>query len=236
MFDSDPDARRGLWRGPRAWGPRAPREVLAGLLGALALAAGLAAAPVLAATSGPVRLRSGTVTVSISPGVYAKLTRSTAGSYPDTRTLTPIHPAATALPGVFAFPLSHGQVDPVGLTGTVATSGGIRFDSVSENPSAGQSSTVQFTLTRFALDLSSTPAELTATFRGTSTYHDIPIASLVTTSVASRTPGHTVSLTGFGLKLLASGAQLFNQQAYNNQSHRFRVGQSIGTATLTAVG
>jgi hypothetical protein len=236
MFDSDLDADMGLGTSPRARRPHALRAALCGLLAVIALAAGLAAAPVLAATSGPLHLRSGTVTVSLSPGVYAKLTRSTAGSYPDTRTLTPIHPAASSTPGVFAFPLSHGRVDPIGLTGTAASSGGIRFDSVSQNPSAGQSSTVQFTLTGFALDLSSTPAELTVTFRGTSTYHDIPIASLVTTSVDSRSSGRTVALSGFGLKLLASGAQLFNQQAYNNQSHRFKVGQSIGTATLTAVG
>jgi len=211
------------------------RRAAVALLLAIAIGALLPAGGVRAAATGPVTLQSGTVTLALSAGVYDKLTRSTRGAYPDTRSLTAINPGTNTAAGLFAFPLSHGEVDPIALTGTAASHGGIRFDSVSQNPAAGQSSTVQFELTGFALELSSSPAALTATFRGTTTYHDIPIASLIETSVHSRTQGRNVTLTGFGLKLLASGAQLFNQQAYNNQSHRFKVGQSVGTVTLAAV-
>jgi len=181
-------------------------------------------------------LRQGRLTLTLARRTYALLTKSTHGAVPDTRTLTPITPGADGATGVFLFPLRRGHVDPVGLTGAASSGGGIRFDSVSQDPKLGQSSTVQFSLTSFALDLSSTPAELTATFVGTSTYHDIPIASLDATSAQHQVRHGIIAITGMRVKLLAAGAEVFNQQAYNNERRRFKIGQTVGTVALTAAG
>jgi hypothetical protein len=236
MSEGDPVPTAGVRS--RLWTRLARRSRVhaAWLLGTVTLgSAGLSGAA-LAGSTGVVQLSSGTVTVSLSHATYKKLTRSTAGAYPDTRSLTAIAPGASTADGVFTFPISRGRVDPIGLTGTAASTGGIKFDSVSQNPALNQTSTVQFQLTGFALQLSSSPAELTATFGGKATYRNIPIASLVTTNVRHRVHGRQMTISGLDLVLLAAGAQLFNQQAFNNQHHRFKTGQSIGTLSLTASG
>jgi len=184
-------------------------------------------------TTTTLALHQGRLTLTFARRTYALLTNSTHGALPDTRTLTPITPGAGGATGVFRFPLRRGHVDPVGLTGAASSSGGIRFDSISHDPTLGQSSTVQFSLTSFALDLSTTPAELTATFLGKSTYHDIPIASLDTTGAQHQVHRGSIAITGMRLKLLAAGVELFNQQAFNNEHRRFRIGQTVGTVALT---
>jgi hypothetical protein len=220
---------------------RAPRPLLLG--GAIALVAVLAsllvvvlaAPPARGATadSGPVTLQSGVLTVTLNARTYQLLTSRTRGAVIRTRTLDPIKPANTSLPEAFAFPLTRGRVDPTLLSGSARSRGGIDFSSLARNQKLGQSSLVQFRLTSFALDLSSTPAELTATFVGQQTYHDLPIATLGTSQAQTATHGRTVTMSGFVVKLLAAGAQLFNQQAFANQKHRFHVGEAVGSLMLT---
>lgn len=231
MHASSPIGRVG-----RAAGQAAIAAALAlGLLTAPGLAGAQTTTPTKTQTT-TVRLRSGTMTVSLFARTYATLTEPTTGSDPDTRSLSPIGPAAaTRASGGFRFPLSGGLVDLTGVAGSATSRGGIEFSSVSQNPTIGQSSAVQFQLTGFALRLSSSPAELTATFTGMETYRNLPVMSLVTTGAHASHRGATVTISGIGLELLAAGAQLFNQQAYNDELRRFRVGQRVGTATLTGI-
>ncbi len=210
---------------------------LASYIAPLLAAAAAVATPVALAQSGVYTLRSGTVTLALWPRTYRALTSTTRGAYPDTRSLVSIPPGASGGPassgGTFTFPVAGGQVDPSVLTGSARSRGGIEFNTVSHNTTAGQDSLIQFKLTGFALDLSTAPAVLTATFIGKQTYHDLPIASLAMSGIRHYARSGTLTISGLELKLLANGAQLFNQQAYNDQAHRFRVGQLVGTVSLT---
>jgi hypothetical protein len=181
----------------------------------------------------PSRLRSGALTIRFSKRVYALLTSPADGAYPEHRSLTALGRATAPRPGSFRFPLVRGSLTGSPLDGSATATGGIRFSSVSENPAAGRTSVVQFKLNHFALLLSGGVPVLTATFTGQTTYGHLPVASVVLTHAHLRLAGRRVTLTGLRLKLLSAGAQLFNQQAFNNETRGFRVGEPIGTATLT---
>lgn len=231
MFDSNGIARRVAGSRPLLpFGP--PALVVAALLVVSAVAPAWGAS----AGSGPVTLQSGVLTVTLNARTNQVLTRTTRGTTPKTRTLNVIKPASSSLPGTFAFPLTRGSVDPTLLTGFARSRGGIDFASVTHNATIGQNSVVQFRLTGFAIQLSSTPAQLTATFAGQQTYHNLPIATLGTGQVQAARHGGTVTISGFAVKLLAAGAQLFNQQAFANQQHRFHVGETVGSVTLMGSG
>ncbi len=188
-----------------------------------------------ASAQGPLPLRSGQLTIKLAARVYATLTSPTGGAYPDHRAVTPIGPATARRPGTFGFPLARGRLGAGTLAAVATFTGGIRFSSVRENPALGQNSTARFELNGFALVLSGATSALTATFLGKTTYRQLPVASVVLTHARRRVAGDRTTLTGLRLKLLSAGAQLFNQQAFNDETRGFRVGETIGTATLTGV-
>lgn len=205
-------------------------------LGSAGLAAGAPLAQARRASApGQLPLRSGRLTIELAARVYATLISPTGGAFPDHRSMTPIGPATARRPGSFGFPLAHGRLAAGTLGGSATTKGGISFSSVSENPALGQNSTVQFQLRSFSLLLSGGTPELTATFLGKTTYRQLPIASVVLAHAHRHLSGDRITLTGLRLKLLSAGAQLFNQQAFNDETRGFSVGETIGTATLTGV-
>lgn len=229
MFDSKGIARRAV-------GSLVPAAAIAFVAASLLIVFAVGPARGASTGSGSVTLQSGVLTVMLNARTNQVLTRTTRGSTPKTRTLNLIKPASSSVAGTFAFPLTRGTIDPTLLTGSARSAGGVDFVSVTHNASIGQDSVVQFKLTGFAIQLSSTPAQLTATFAGQQTYHNLPIATLETGQVQAARHGRTVTLSGFVVKLLAAGAQLFNQQAFANQQHRFHAGETVGSVTLMGSG
>ena len=175
-----------------------------------------------------ISLHSGTLTLKFTHAAFAALTKSTSGSFANTRTLTPVAPGASASPGVFTFPLASGKVNLTKLTGKVASKGAINFVHVSTLPLLG-TSTTQFVLKSFALHLGGSGPVLSATFVGGSTTPNAPFATLVTTHAKHSKHGRVVSISGISLKLTSTGVQVFDEQ-----NGGFKVGQVIGTASVSA--
>jgi hypothetical protein len=211
--------------------PRPRRAVT--LSGALAatLAVGVAAPNMAAAhkaASKSVSLHSGTLTLKFTAAAFAALTKSTTGSFANTRTVTAVAPGAVAAPDTFKFPLSSGKVNVQKLTGKVASKGGIDFVHTSTLPIFG-SSTTQFDLTTFALHFGGALPVLSATFVGSSTSPGAPLATLSTSHVKHSKHGRAVTISGVSLKLTSAGVQVLN-----GQDSVFKVGQVIGTASVSA--
>jgi Htaa len=174
-----------------------------------------------------VKLHSRTLAIKFTASAFAALTKSTTGAFADNRTVTPVAPA-TASSRLFKFSLGGGKVNVHKLTGKVSSKGGINFQSVSTLPIIGPSTT-QFELTSFALHFGGPSAVLVATFVGSSTTPSAQLATLSTSHAKHSAHGHKVSISGVTLKLTSDGAQVFN-----SQNHAFKVGETIGTASVTA--
>jgi hypothetical protein len=207
------------WRNPS-------KAALSGALVAT-LATCLLAPAVAAARSKPVSLHAGTVTLTFTARTFAALTKSTTGPFADTRTVSTVAPGVAASSGVFKFPLASGKVNVQKLTGQVASKGGLNFQSTSTLPVLG-SSTSQFELTSFALHFGSGPL-LSGTFVGSSATPNAPLATLSTSHAKHAKHGRAVTISGLVLKLTSSGAQVFN-----GQDNVFKVGQEVGTASVSA--
>jgi hypothetical protein len=174
-------------------------------------------------------LHGGTVTLKFTAKVFAALTNSTTGSFASTRTLTPVAPGAAAPPDAFKFPLSSGKVNVQKLTGKVASKGGLDFVHTSPALFGGGVSTSQFDLTSFALHFGGALPLLTATFVGASTSPGAPLATLSTAHAKHSKHGRAVTISGVSLKLTSAGVQVLN-----GQDSVFKLGQVIGTASVSA--
>lgn len=224
MRQSEPTAVLGAGR-PHSRRPRLRSGAVTIALMAALAAPGVATAK--APSSKSVSLRAGSVTVKFNAGTFGALTKSTSGSFASTRTVSPVAPGASAAPGVFAFPLASAKVNVKKLTGQATSKGGLDFTHVSTLPLLG-TSTTQFVLKSFALHLGGSGPVLSCTFVGASTTPNVPFATLVTTRAKHSKHGRTVMISGLSLKLTQSGVQLLN-----GQSSGFKVGQVIGTASVT---
>jgi hypothetical protein len=215
-----PGCRRGLSRA-------AGSGIAGGALLAM-LACGLAAPGVAAAGGRSVVLRSGTVTLRFTGKAFAALTRSTTGSVVQTRTVTPLAPAVPTSTGVFKFPLTRGKLNVQTLTGQAASMGGLSFANTSTSPVLG-TTTRSFALRSFALHFGGALPVLAATFVGASTSPNVPLAALGTRHVKHAKHGRMVTISGVSLKLTSTGVQ-----ALDGQNSVFKVGQTIGTISVSA--
>jgi hypothetical protein len=208
---------------------RYPNRVAATLVAVLAAAA----PPAFAATRKPsqgrsVTLASGTLTIRFLASTYAALDDSTTGDFADTRSVTPVSPGATPRDGLFDFPVGKGaRVNPTTVKGSVASAGGIEFMQDNQNPIFG--STSQFSLIDWALKLSTSPAEVTASFEGSTSASGAVLATLVTSKITHTLHHGQVTISGMTMKLTSTGAELFNDQASG-----FTAGETVGTASLSA--
>ncbi len=202
------------------------RAVTGGAL--VAMLCGLAA-PAVAAASGRSRvLRAGSVTLRFSGSAFAALTKSTTGPIAQTRTVTPLAPAVPTATGVFRFPLTRGRLNVQKLTGRAASAGGLSFDNTSTSPGLG-TTTRSFALTSFSLHFGGALPVLSATFVGASTSPNVPLAALGTRHAKHAKHGHRVTVSGVSLKLTSTGVQ-----ALGGQNSVFKVGQTIGTISVSA--
>lgn len=189
------------------------------------------AGPALAAQPAAVKsvsLHTGTVTLKFTAKAFAALTKSTTGASVDTRTVTPLAPGTAALPDAFKFPLASGRVNVRKLTGRVASRGGLDF--VHTAPALnGGTQTTQFELTSLALHFGGALPLLSATFVGSSTSPGAALATLSTSHAKHSKRGRAVTISGVSLKLTSAGVQVLN-----SQDNVFKLGQVIGTASVSA--
>jgi hypothetical protein len=220
--------RRGragtVWAVSRWVRLRGVAAVVTALGACLAAGAPAGARPVVGR---PVALLSGSVRLGFTARAFAALTASSSGQYADTRSVTAVAPSAGRGGGAFALPITRGRVNAAALTGSARTGGGLDFAQDNQNPQYTSHS--QFSLVSFVLDLSSTPAELTATFIGSQTNRGTVIAMLSTRGVRHAVHGTAVTISGLTMKLTGTGAQVLNLQASG-----FRIGETIGTVSLSA--
>jgi len=186
-------------------------------------AAGPGAAAARATRGGAVQLHSGQLTLRFSAKAFAALTRSSAGYFADTRSVTPVAPAMNPAAGDFTFPVASGRVNASALTGRAVSRGGIEFTDVDYR----EGKTFEFQLRALTLNLSASPAELVATFVGATTDSGIAIAT-VDSNRAHHVAHHgSVSISGLTLQLTNAG-----QEAFNLQTSGFRFGETVGTLSL----
>lgn len=182
-------------------------------------------------SSTSVSLKSGTLTLNLTPVAWAALTKTTTGVFADTRTVTAVAPGAVSTSGVATFPISGGKLNLKTLAGKVSSTGGLDFSSVS-NLILGGTDTTEFGLTTFALHFGSSSIpfpDLTDTYVGVTSSPNEPFATLGTTKAKHSVHGNTVKVTGVTLKLTEAG-----EETLNGQDDVFTTGQVIGTASVTA--
>jgi hypothetical protein len=212
---------------------RAPSAIAAAMLllglsgGQLAGASGASAqtAHTASAKQGfAVKVKSGTITLTLSATALATIDRGSAtlGSH-----LSVIAPATEATPGSFRFPISKGTLNSVTAHGSVSAKGGLMSEShLDVGGLLEQSSTATGTAPALVIASSARLSITSPNF----TPSTVAIINLSLKHAKVRSTRHSVTISKISATLSSTGAQFFLNSAV------LKAGSQLGTVTIQAKG
>jgi hypothetical protein len=171
----------------------------------------------------PIRIKSGTVTITFSSKAWSTLDSlsTTLGE----RT-SAIAPAKETAPGSFVLPISNGTLNSVTAQGTLGAKGGLRTEDHVALPGGLLESTSSATATGPAISIAASGAKLSMR----SPNADPPLLSIFKLSLGHAkvlSTSHSVTVSKIGALVTAAGAPFF-------LSGSIKAGQEIATVTIRA--